>query len=182
MTAASHKSIHRPPQALSCAFPPKALAGKSSIALPLPIVIFAKVTMMLLIIATPILPVIAEQDRIGVHVSGCKHQGVRQSTLDGNARTTWCLHTGYIPDVDRRVGAVEDGDVPSIIILGRIGFLVLDHVHRAPAGRVRGLDAGVEDGVGVGLLAAGFGVEDACEFGGDAAAAAGGAVGVLGEA
>ncbi len=137
---------------------------------------------MLLIVAPPILPIIAEQDRIRVHIPRGEHQGVRQSTLDGNACSPWSLHTSDIPNVDRWVGTVEDGDVPSIIILGRIGFLVLDHVHRAPAGRVRGLDAGVKDGVGIGLLAACFGMEDAREFGGDAAAAAGGAVGVLGEA
>lgn len=134
---------------------------------------------MLLIIAPPILPVVAEQDGVGIHVSGCEHQGVRQSASDGNAGSTCGLHRCGHANVDRRVGSVEDGDVPSVIVRDRIRFLVLDHVHRAPARSKRGLDAGGEDGFGVGLLAAYFGVEDAGEFGGDTAAAAGGAEGIL---
>lgn len=134
---------------------------------------------MLLIVATPMLPSVIEKYRIVVLLSRREHDIMWQSALDGYSRATRRLDIFHVANTDRWIGSVENGDTPSVIILGRIRFLILDHVHRAPPGRPFILDSCAENGIGVGCLTTRFWVENSSKFGTDGATTAGAAEPVI---
>ena len=112
------------------AWPPFAafLARKSRVALSRAIGVPAEKAVMSLIVAVPILARILKSDRIGVDVAARNNHHPREIAMhvDGIGR----ISARHLAD-GCTVG-VEDQHVELVVVLGRVRFLVLHHVHGAP--------------------------------------------------